>query len=188
MKAKSIRNLPLADGVTEENSVLIAQSGGIFRMLLRNFRRYIAYAASAELLGVPVPTAADAGKAPVVTEKGTYTMGYAKASSLIWKNPAPTADFPAQTIACDTKDFSTLIVILKSKSGGKVETAAFENDGYNAKVSVTFADLTTITEESRSVSADDTGVTFSGGTRTQYTGSTVSGSDYAIPIAIYGIA
>lgn len=193
MKAKDIRNLPIADKLADENSVMIARDGGISRMLLRNFRKYIAYAAGSDVLGVPVPTVSTAGMSPVVTEKGLYTLERVKGTDLLWKNQAPTANFPEQTIYCNTSAYKILVVVLKHSEHTTPDTVAFANDGAEARLSVfktgtKAQSVTTISEEWRSAIANDTGVTFGIGTHTEYQMGYKESGGYAIPIAIYGIA
>lgn len=71
MKAKSICELPETGSVSDADGILITQDGQATRMLMSALRQYIGYASGADVLGVPAPTAADAGKAPVVNETGT---------------------------------------------------------------------------------------------------------------------
>lgn len=200
MKAKSIHNLPMTDELTEENGVLIARNGGISRMLLRKFRTYIAYATGADVLGVPVPTKECAGMSPVVNKNGEYTLKRVNRTNLLWENPDPSADFPAQTITCNTNGYKILVVILKHTDHTVPETVSFANDGTEARLSVfkigvksqtsggATTNVATVVEEWRRASTNNTGVTFGNGVRTEYQGASREGTDYAIPIAIYGIA
>lgn len=188
MKLKSIRNLPTTDEITEENSVLIARNGVIFRMLMQNFRRYLAYAAGADVLGVPVPTAADAGKVPVVNAKGEYALEHVTNTCLLWENPDPSADFAAQTIACDTTAYAMFAVVFKySKSSGERETVTFPNDGNAAQLHSIYLSGPIVMNARRTVTADTSGIAFGGGRYAQYASANGFSDSYAVPVAIYGI-
>lgn len=190
MKAKSIHNLPTADRIAEENSVLIARNGGFFRMLMKNFRNYIAYSTGAAVLGLPIPTEANAGMSPVVDETGGYTLKHVDSVDLLWENPAPNTGFPAQTIACNTSGCKMLVVVLKHSDVNTPETVPFANDGTEACLYVSHfkTSATIVIQEYRLVTSADTGITFGDGRCTTANSGLSISDSYAVPLAIYGIA
>lgn len=191
MKVKNIRNLPTAEEITEENSVLIARDGGIFRMLMRKFRDYIAYATGADVLGVPAPTAADAGKFPVVNAEGNgYRLKHVANTFLLWENSAPNVDFEAQSITCNTAGYSMIAVAFKfSTTVTDQETVVFPNDANTANLSIVAIAGNVVQTARRSVSSNSSGITFGEGKYSAYGGMTsaTTSAAYAVPMAIYGI-
>lgn len=71
MNCKNVCDLPASGGITDNDGILITQNGAAKRMTMPLFRKYVGYATGADVLGVPVPTSADAGCVPVVKPDGT---------------------------------------------------------------------------------------------------------------------
>lgn len=71
MNCKNVCDLPASRDITDNDGILITQNGAAKRMTMPLFRKYVGYATGADVLGVPVPTSADAGCVPVVKPDGT---------------------------------------------------------------------------------------------------------------------
>ena len=80
MNCKNVCDLPASGDITDNDGILITQNGEAKRMTMPLFRKYVGYATGADVLGVPVPTSADAGRVPVVKPDGT---GYQLADGAI---------------------------------------------------------------------------------------------------------
>ena len=80
MNCKNVCDLPASADITDNDGILITQNGAAKRMTMPLFRKYVGYATGADVLGVPVPTSADAGRVPVVKPDGT---GYQLADGAI---------------------------------------------------------------------------------------------------------
>ena len=80
MNCKNVCDLPASADITDNDGILITQNGAAKRMNMPLFRKYVGYATGADVLGVPVPTSADAGRVPVIKPDGT---GYQLADGAI---------------------------------------------------------------------------------------------------------
>ena len=196
MRAKNANNLPQAGDITEDNSILISQGGRVVRMLMSKFREYIAYAAGADILGVPVPPSADVGRVPVVAADGNgFVFSTLDRSTLLWENPNPDRDFAAQTIANDNTKYTIFDVhAVKHKQSGEIfesEHFLVVKNGATYRLNMLNIYASGVRTNERGVKVDDNGFTFTGGA--QYSigltsNSQASESDaYMVPIAIYGI-
>lgn len=102
MKCKSVCSLPEPDSITDSDGILITQDGKTKRMCMPLFRDYVGYASGADVLGVPVPTAAKAGLVPAVNADGNGYVLVALPTFIegkLWESENPGGGVGATTIS-----------------------------------------------------------------------------------------
>ena len=103
----------------------------------------------------------------------------------LWENKSPTTNFAAQTVSLDLTEYDAIIMTNVATTGSATANA---QNTLLMKDGCTYAcisqNVTTGTRYTynRSVSVNDTGVTFSTGYR-----AATAGANYFIPLAIYGV-
>lgn len=99
---------------------------------------------------------------------------------LLWTNPNPSSNFSAQTVVIDLSDYDAVRITFISNMNSPVAyTQDADIDSYTHNL---FAVSAAPARQSRQFTLSSTGIVFSNGA----TGST-SGSQYGVPIKIYGI-
>lgn len=101
----------------------------------------------------------------------------------LWTNPNPTSNFAAQTVALDLSAWNVIAVITKFNATSASETIHMIRVGYQCVTNaVNIGSNAYVAKRTATVSTS--GVTFAQGYRNT-TGT--SGTEYCVPVAIYGV-
>lgn len=185
------------DGIEEDDGLLIVNDSGGNFIDPEIVWEYIGSSTDPDALGVPVPTAADAGKVLTVNETGNgFLLTLLQESDPVWENPNPTANFAAQTIACDNSPYSMFAIYhVSNASENNAHKMTFvPKNGREICLSQEWMYEYLAVKNMRKVSIDDNGFTFLAGVSEtmstsvgykKFTG--YGGSKYCVPLKIYGI-
>lgn len=102
----------------------------------------------------------------------------------LWDNPDPSSNFSAQTVSLDLSDWTFIAIVTQFSTSHDYESVNMVRVGGKSALETANLFSTQYTAK-RSAEVTSSGVTFSTGYR-DTTGTT--GTNYCIPIAIYGVA
>lgn len=181
------------DGIEENDGLLIVtDSGGNF-IDPEIFREYIGSSTDPDALGVPVPTATDAGKVLAVNETGNgFFLKALEDADLLWENPDPKSAFSPQTITCDNTAYSMFAVYfgLNEVAGGnntRHDIAFIPKNAGEIRMTVKLIQsYGSIISGWRNVTADDGGISFGGGYYNITINGTRGNNARCVPLKIYG--
>lgn len=182
------------DGIEENDGLLIAtDSGGNF-IDPEIVRAYIGSSTDPDVLGVPVPTAADAGKILAVSEAGNgFFLKALEDADLLWENPDPKSAFFPQTITHVNAVYSMFAVYFSfNEVAGSNNTrhniAFIPKNAGEIRMSMDFLPSYNIISSGwRNVTADDNGITFGRGYYYIAGGGNRGNDTSCVPLKIYGI-
>lgn len=102
----------------------------------------------------------------------------------IWINNSPNSSFSAQTVPLDLSNWNMIAILCKTSTDGTGYNITFMVTDGNTYILTVGNIATTQYFYKRGASADSTGVTFQTGNRNN---SSTQGTNYCIPLAIYGV-
>lgn len=194
MNKEQLWNRPMVDEIAEGDRILVTQDGTSRWSTPDQIKTYMGTTEDPAVLGIPVPTAADAGKVLTVKKTGDgFFLKPLEDSVLLWENPNPKADFPAQTIAFDGSNYGMFTIYV---------THTGQTDGVNTRHRLVFVPknagtirmtvpMISSTDKQalswREANAADNGITFSNGYRFYNNFVPGENSRHCVPLKIYGM-